>query len=283
MRVYGYFRLFSDHAAVHISDRVSGGREPFADLGQQLETADSSIFWIIVGKEVADIRQCGGTEERIANGMQNNIGVGVAEQATLARNFDSAEDKLAIRGESVNVVAGSDPDGVARRLHKNPFRELQVILSCDLDIFPATKYEFYTVVAVHLQCRGLIGARETCVFRSFEGIDQQSITRSLWRLRGPKAGSVTSIFDKRVRVGCFYGVCNWDGGDRAAVFDYVRDASIDDIRRNKGARTIVDENDVVLASIQSTKTGQYRLLARFASSNVLNRSFIPAARHFETA
>ena len=56
----------------------------------------------------ADVAQARGAEQRVGNGVQQRIGVGMAEQPTRVRNVHAAEDQLAALHQRVYVVALAD-------------------------------------------------------------------------------------------------------------------------------------------------------------------------------
>ena len=53
----------------------------------------------------ADIAKSGSAEEGVAHGMQQDVGVAVAEQSFFKRHVDAAEDELAALHEAVDVVS----------------------------------------------------------------------------------------------------------------------------------------------------------------------------------
>ena len=57
---------------------------------QKFETADAFVLWVSIGKMLADVAQCGGAEEGVADGVEQNVGIAVANQAMGVRNFYAA-------------------------------------------------------------------------------------------------------------------------------------------------------------------------------------------------
>ncbi len=58
----------------------------------------------------ADVAQAGRAEQRVGDGVQQRIGVGMAEQAARVRNLHAAQDQLAALHQRVHVVALADAD-----------------------------------------------------------------------------------------------------------------------------------------------------------------------------
>ncbi len=58
----------------------------------------------------ADIAQTCRTEQRVGNGVQQRIGIGVSEQPFFKWDFNSAKYQLSAFGQLVDIVALSDTD-----------------------------------------------------------------------------------------------------------------------------------------------------------------------------
>ena len=57
------------------------------------------------GEKLADVAEPSRAEQCVGEGVHYDVGVGVAGQALLERNLDSAENQLAARFEPMKVVA----------------------------------------------------------------------------------------------------------------------------------------------------------------------------------
>jgi hypothetical protein len=57
---------------------------------------------------LADVAQPRGTQQRIADGVQQHVGIAVAEQALLVGNLHPADDELAACNELVDVESLAD-------------------------------------------------------------------------------------------------------------------------------------------------------------------------------
>jgi hypothetical protein len=61
---------------------------------------------------MADVRFTNGSENRIANGVHERIGIRVSVQSFAMRNFDAAQRQFASRDKDVNVITDADMDHV---------------------------------------------------------------------------------------------------------------------------------------------------------------------------
>jgi hypothetical protein len=68
------------------------------------------VFGGGVGEEFADVAQGGGTQEGVGDGVQQCVGIGVAEQAFAVGNGNAAQNQGATFNEPVDVIALSDTD-----------------------------------------------------------------------------------------------------------------------------------------------------------------------------
>ena len=64
---------------------------------------------VVVGKQLADVAGTQGPEDGIHKGVGDDIGIRVAQQATLAGHLDTRQDETAPLGEGVDVEAVPDP------------------------------------------------------------------------------------------------------------------------------------------------------------------------------
>ena len=73
-----------------------------------------------VGEVLADVAEAGRAEQRVDDRVGQDVGVGVALEAELARDLDAAEDQRPPGGEAVGVDADAGPQrqpiGSSRRL-----------------------------------------------------------------------------------------------------------------------------------------------------------------------
>ncbi len=82
-----------------------------AHLAQQLAAVDALVACVAVRKVLADVAEGRGAQERIADRMQEDIRVAMAQEALLVRDLDAADDELAPRDELVDVESLADAHG----------------------------------------------------------------------------------------------------------------------------------------------------------------------------
>jgi hypothetical protein len=75
---------------------------------QQNSTVNVLISTIGIGKVAPDITQRGCTEQRIAQGMQDNVTVRVRDQTACVRNPDTTKHKRAFATKAMRIEAVSD-------------------------------------------------------------------------------------------------------------------------------------------------------------------------------
>ncbi len=78
-------------------------------LRQKLEPADPSVGRIGVGEVLPEIAERGRSEERVAQRVADDITVGMAKEARLPLEVDSAEVQRASLRMRVHVQADPDP------------------------------------------------------------------------------------------------------------------------------------------------------------------------------
>lgn len=106
----GDFGFLGDDGKVEVKEVIAGiGCVPD---GQAEKVQGIGIFpaGIGIGEKVADIRKSGGTEDGIGGGVAEDIGVGVAEEAARMIESNAGEDKGAVFGEAVDIVAEADAE-----------------------------------------------------------------------------------------------------------------------------------------------------------------------------
>ena len=66
------------------------------------------VTFIRVGKVCPNIAQSGGTEERIAQGMREDIGIGMPKESTCVRDRNPADDERSSFSKAVKVDPHAD-------------------------------------------------------------------------------------------------------------------------------------------------------------------------------
>src|SRR3989344_321873 len=101
-------RGLGDDGAVDIRDFPAALGNGFFDLAQQLAAVYVLVLRIGIGKMPADSAEPGGAEAGIADGMNENVGVGMAVQSLAVRDFHAAENQIAPGDQRMHVVTMTD-------------------------------------------------------------------------------------------------------------------------------------------------------------------------------
>lgn len=83
-------RFFGDHHHVDIPYQESASAHHREDAGKQLAAVDALIRRVGIGKMLPDVPESGGPEQGVADGMEQNIRVGMAQEAFRVRDLDAA-------------------------------------------------------------------------------------------------------------------------------------------------------------------------------------------------
>ena len=82
----------------------------FGDPAQQDAAVDAGERGVGIREMAADVAQPGRAQQRIADRVQQHVGVGVSGQPQVVGNVDAADDELAAGGEGVDVEAVADAE-----------------------------------------------------------------------------------------------------------------------------------------------------------------------------
>ncbi len=103
------FGMFSADGAVDVADAVAFGGNDVEGLAQKNLGVDVLKLVALLGwKMITDVAHVGGSKNGVANGMDEHIGIGMAEQTEGVVNLDAAEPEVAVGNQLVNVVAEAD-------------------------------------------------------------------------------------------------------------------------------------------------------------------------------
>ena len=103
-----HLRRLGNEGGIHVADAPAGFAHQMQGLAQQDAAVDVLVLRLGVGEMAPDVAQRRRPQQRIANGMQQHIRIGMTEQAFLIRNVHPAEDKLAPHHQLMNVETLSD-------------------------------------------------------------------------------------------------------------------------------------------------------------------------------
>jgi len=102
-------RLLGDHCAVDVHDSVTGDSHRIGRAREQIKARCAFELWIAGGKELPDIAQAGGAEQRVDHGMREHVRVRVAVKTHRVRDPHASEDQIAAGLEWVDVIPDPDP------------------------------------------------------------------------------------------------------------------------------------------------------------------------------
>jgi hypothetical protein len=103
-----HLRRLGDDGGVDIADHIALGVDQTQHMAQQRTAVGTFEGRIGVGEVLADITQRAGAEQRIAQGMQQHVAIGVGHQAEPVRDAHTAESDEIALAEAMNVVAVTD-------------------------------------------------------------------------------------------------------------------------------------------------------------------------------
>ena len=92
--------------------------EQARDVAQQLAAVDAVVLRVAVGKMPADVAQRRRAEQRVADRVQQHVGVAVAREALVVRNLDAADHEPAPGDEGMHVETLADAKHVHSPLNR---------------------------------------------------------------------------------------------------------------------------------------------------------------------
>ena len=186
-----------------------------------------------------DIAGTDGAQDRIGQRMQSGIGIGVAFERMVVGNLHAAQPDMIARRETMRVIAIAG-SRLAEPRGQELFRHGEIPLGGDLDIGFLARND-NDVETGEFRQRHVVCDILPCVIAM--GLENFVEAKSLRRLRAQQAvarngdpfavvAPAQRVGDRQQRNGCIRTLAQ------------RRDHDVDDLRRNQGARRIVDQ-DVV--------------------------------------
>ncbi len=114
-RICGYvggdFRGFGDQCHVHIDNGEPGLCHTGRNITEKLILLISVISRVGIGVKIADIRQARRAEQGITQGMEQDIGIGMAVQSAAfgVGDVNTAQHQPAARRQAVDIIPKADP------------------------------------------------------------------------------------------------------------------------------------------------------------------------------
>ena len=100
-------RALKDHNGVDVLDGKVPFVKKFANVFEKVKAVRAFPLGIAIREMRANIAEAGGTEERIANGVREDVAIGMPDRPFAEGNYDAADDEIAASGEAMQVVANS--------------------------------------------------------------------------------------------------------------------------------------------------------------------------------
>ena len=92
----GYLGLLSNDDAVDVADAESMLVDELKAVAEEYFAVDVFVLGVVVGEVLSDVAEGGGTEDGVADGMEEYVGVGMAEEPFGVRDLDAAEPKRTV-------------------------------------------------------------------------------------------------------------------------------------------------------------------------------------------
>ena len=109
-------RLLGDDGGVEVHHLEIERSQFLGDVAQQAAAVGPFEFRIGIGIVLADVAEAGGAQQRIADGVQQHIGVGMAIEPFLVLDLDAADHQLAAVDQWVHVEALADSHAPRARI-----------------------------------------------------------------------------------------------------------------------------------------------------------------------
>src|SRR5450759_2881501 len=103
-----HLRCLGDDGRIDVADAIALLAHQMQRLAQQDAAVDVLVFRFGIGEMPADVAQCRGTQQRIADRMQQHVRVGMAEQTFFMGYFHPADDQLAACYQLMHIVTLTD-------------------------------------------------------------------------------------------------------------------------------------------------------------------------------
>ena len=100
--------LFGHDGGVDVAQFVARIAEEAHGPGEKDLAVDASILAGGVGEVIADVAQSGGAEQGVADGVDEYVGVAMADESEGVVDVYAADPQFTVGGKGVDVVSESD-------------------------------------------------------------------------------------------------------------------------------------------------------------------------------
>ncbi len=100
-----HFGALGYNDAVDIAYAVAVGRQEFVAAAEQDFAVDVFVLGVVVGEMFADVAESGSTQQGVTDGVEQHVGIGMAEEPQGVGYFNAAEPQGTVGNQLVYVVA----------------------------------------------------------------------------------------------------------------------------------------------------------------------------------
>ena len=228
-------RPLADHRHVQVDDEPSARRHHVGGTAQEGFGGCVAPLRITGRKMAADVAGTDGTEQGVGERVQAYIGIGMADQAGIEWDCDSAQHHVIAGTEAVHIESEAGADGAPA---EEALGAGEVLAGGHLDVVLAARNQRHGQAGPFSDggVVGEIGASETAVRRQDVGIAER-----LGRLRPPQAGAVDGGLDYAVATS-LQSVADRDRGHRAGNVFQGRQGPRNEVLVDEGADRVVDQD-----------------------------------------
>lgn len=98
-------RRLGDHGAVHVDELPACGLHGAQGFGQQHGRIGAFELGVGVGEMAANVAQAGRAQQCVGDGVQQGVGIRMAQQANAVRNLDATQHQPTPRHQGVHIPA----------------------------------------------------------------------------------------------------------------------------------------------------------------------------------
>ena len=202
--------------------------------------------------------------DRVGKRVQRDVRVGVAAQRLIMRHLDAAKPDMVAGREGVDVEPL--PDARLARCARDPrFRGAEILHRGHLAV-PRIALEHVSRRARPFGDRNVVGHIAGAFGRRPPvGLQNEGETKRLRRLHGAERRARRGCKHAALPVNLFDRVAERRSGRRSAMVFGGADSAGDELAGGKGARRVVDEDDVGLRLHERLEPGEHALLPRRAA------------------
>jgi hypothetical protein len=100
--------LLGNERGVDVHNHSAGGLNSASGFFEKNAAGCAPPAWVSVGKIMSNIGFAQGSQDGIANGVHQDIGIGVAVEALGMGNFHATQDKASAFNQGVDVITDAD-------------------------------------------------------------------------------------------------------------------------------------------------------------------------------